>query len=35
MMKWQSGFFRRNDHGYGCAGINYVSYGLLMREIER
>ena len=21
--------------GYGCAGINYVSYGLIMREIER
>ena len=22
-------------NGYGCAGINYVSYGLIMREIER
>ena len=22
-------------HGYGCAGINYVSYGLIMRELER
>ena len=22
-------------HGYGCAGINYVSYGLIAREIER
>lgn len=21
--------------GYGCAGTNYVSYGLIMREIER
>jgi glutaryl-CoA dehydrogenase len=21
--------------GYGCSGINYVSYGLIMREIER
>ena len=21
--------------GYGCAGINYVSYGLITREIER
>src|SRR5690606_23882529 len=21
--------------GYGCAGINYVSYGLIAREIER
>lgn len=22
-------------NGYGCAGVNYVSYGLSMREIER
>ncbi len=22
-------------HGYGCAGISYVGYGLLAREIER
>lgn len=21
--------------GYGCAGTDYVSYGLIMREIER
>ena len=21
--------------GYGCAGVNYVSYGLMMRELER
>jgi glutaryl-CoA dehydrogenase len=21
--------------GYGCAGVNYISYGLIMREIER
>jgi glutaryl-CoA dehydrogenase len=21
--------------GYGCAGVNYVSYGLIAREIER
>ena len=21
-------------HGYGCAGTNYVSYGLIAREIE-
>jgi glutaryl-CoA dehydrogenase len=21
--------------GYGCAGTNYVSYGLIMREIEK
>ena len=22
-------------NGYGCAGVNYVSYGLIMQEIER
>ena len=22
-------------HGYGCAGVNYVCYGLIAREIER
>jgi glutaryl-CoA dehydrogenase len=22
-------------HGYGCSGLNYVSYGLIAREIER
>ena len=22
-------------HGYGCSGLNYVSYGLMAREIER
>jgi len=22
-------------HGYGCANVNYISYGLIMREIER
>jgi glutaryl-CoA dehydrogenase len=22
-------------NGYGCAGVNYISYGLIMREIER
>jgi glutaryl-CoA dehydrogenase len=22
-------------HGYGCAGVNYVCYGLMAREIER
>lgn len=21
--------------GYGCAGTNYISYGLIMREVER
>ena len=29
------GFLGATIQGYGCAGINYVSYGLLMREIER
>lgn len=22
-------------HDYGCSGVNYISYGLIMREIER
>jgi len=22
-------------NGYGCAGVNYILYGLIMREIER
>ena len=22
-------------HGYGCAGVNYVSYGLIAREIRK
>ena len=22
-------------HGYGCPGVNYVSYGLIAREVER
>lgn len=22
-------------HGYGCAGVNYTSYGLIMQELER
>jgi len=29
------GFLGPTIHGYGCAGVNYVSYGLIMREIER
>jgi glutaryl-CoA dehydrogenase len=29
------GFLGATIQGYGCAGINYVSYGLLTREIER
>ncbi len=31
----QAGFLGATISGYGCAGINYVSYGLLAREIER
>lgn len=30
-----AGFLGATLHGYGCAGINYVAYGLLTREIER
>ncbi len=29
------GFLGCTLEGYGCAGINYVSYGLLAREVER
>ena len=29
------GFLGATIHGYGCAGINYVSAGLLNRELER
>jgi glutaryl-CoA dehydrogenase len=31
----KAGFLGATITGYGCAGINYVSYGLLTREIER
>jgi len=31
----EAGFLGATIHGYGCSGINYVSYGLLTREIER
>jgi glutaryl-CoA dehydrogenase len=31
----QAGFLGATIQGYGCAGINYVSYGLLIREVER
>ncbi|HEY7744623.1 MAG TPA: acyl-CoA dehydrogenase [Burkholderiales bacterium] len=29
------GFLGSTLPGYGCAGVNYVSYGLLARELER
>ncbi len=29
------GFLGAPLHGYGCAGIGYVAYGLVMRELER
>ena len=29
------GFLGCTIDGYGCAGVNYVSYGLIAREIER
>ena len=29
------GFFGANLHGYGCAGMTNVEYGLVMQEIER
>jgi glutaryl-CoA dehydrogenase len=31
----QAGFLGATIQGYGCAGINAVAYGLLIREIER
>ncbi len=29
------GFLGSTIHGYGCAGVNYVCYGLVAREVER
>src|SRR5436853_6737782 len=29
------GFLGSTIEGYGCAAVNYVSYGLVAREIER
>ncbi|MBI3452251.1 MAG: acyl-CoA dehydrogenase [Rhodospirillales bacterium] len=29
------GFLGSTIHGYGCAGVNYVSYGVIAREVER
>ncbi|MBC7436926.1 MAG: acyl-CoA dehydrogenase [Bdellovibrionales bacterium] len=29
------GFLGATIEGYGCAGLNYVSYGLVAREVER
>jgi glutaryl-CoA dehydrogenase len=31
----QAGLLGSTIQGYGCAGINYVAYGLIAREIER
>lgn len=31
----KAGILGATIQGYGCAGINYVSYGLSMRELER
>lgn len=31
----EAGILGATIKGYGCAGINYVSYGLIMRELER
>ncbi|HVN91618.1 MAG TPA: acyl-CoA dehydrogenase [Candidatus Binataceae bacterium] len=28
------GFFGANIHGYGCAGLNNIAYGLIMQELE-
>ena len=29
------GLFGANLHGFGCAGMNHVAYGLVMQELER
>jgi glutaryl-CoA dehydrogenase len=29
------GVFGANLHGYGCAGMNNIAYGLIMQELER
>jgi glutaryl-CoA dehydrogenase len=29
------GFFGANLHGYGCAGMSHVAYGLMTQELER
>jgi glutaryl-CoA dehydrogenase len=31
----QLGLLGPTIKGYGCAGTNYVSYGVIMREVER
>ena len=31
----EMGFLGAPINGYGCAGVNYVSYGLIAREIEK
>ena len=31
----QAGLLGATIQGYGCAGVNYVSYGLIAREVER
>jgi glutaryl-CoA dehydrogenase len=31
----EMGFLGATLHGYGCAGVNYVSYGLIANAIER
>lgn len=31
----KAGLLGATIKGYGCAGVNYVSYGLIMRELER
>src|SRR5215472_2038852 len=31
----EMGVFGANLHGYGCAGMNNVAYGLILQELER
>lgn len=35
LLMGQAGILGATIQGYGCAGVNQVSYGLIMRELER
>ena len=34
-MLGEMGTFGSTIHGYGCAGLSYTSYGIIMQELER
>jgi glutaryl-CoA dehydrogenase len=35
LLMGQAGILGATIQGYGCAGVNHVAYGLIMRELER